>query len=184
MELRKARLVDLDRYVTLYWHLGKQLLVIDSLSALCSFMRNGGDALIEKTVAERWCEELLTPKISVPNGLSGFVDPQSVPKAFLAKTSKSTRDRIIRRDNHRCRICGRGPEDNEDIELNVHHIRPRRFGGLTKDSNLITLCRTCHKNLKHDSPYELRNMGLDISPPDAEKLPLDWSGPFDLNINS
>jgi hypothetical protein len=55
---------------------------------------------------------------------------------------------VLHRDGRRCRICGRNPDDNVDIVLHVHHIRPWALGGATEVSNLITLCHTCHGGLE------------------------------------
>lgn len=47
--------------------------------------------------------------------------------------------RIIERDGHRCTKCGRAGR------LEVDHIRPVADGGEAYDeSNLRTLCRSCH----------------------------------------
>jgi hypothetical protein len=65
---------------------------------------------------------------------------------------------VLKRDDFRCQICGRRANDYVDVELNVHHVRPWGQGGLTKENNLVTLCRTCHKGLDpHFDPklYEL-----------------------------
>jgi len=48
------------------------------------------------------------------------------------------RNKILKRDKHRCVTCGGGKY------LEVHHILPRMMGGNNKFSNLETLCKTCH----------------------------------------
>ncbi len=54
------------------------------------------------------------------------------------KTPSWLRRRVLVRDNFRCRCCGaRGC-------LQVHHAQERGHGGLTVESNLITLCARCH----------------------------------------
>lgn len=60
------------------------------------------------------------------------------------------RKEIIERDNHRCRICGNGPEDL-DCALNVHHKDYNRDNN--ESSNLVTLCRYCHKQV-HTEGYK------------------------------
>jgi len=50
---------------------------------------------------------------------------------------------VLRRDRWRCQQCGRR------TELHVHHRRSRSHGGDDSESNLITLCATCHNQL-HD----------------------------------
>ena len=54
----------------------------------------------------------------------------------------NVREYILFRDNHTCQHCkGKG----KDKVLNVHHIESRKIGG-NAPNNLITLCRTCHKD--------------------------------------
>ncbi|KKN17798.1 hypothetical protein LCGC14_0962210 [marine sediment metagenome] len=53
--------------------------------------------------------------------------------------SKRGRNLILERDNFECRICG-----NNNLQLDIHHIKPKEFGGEHKESNLITLCKSCH----------------------------------------
>ncbi len=51
---------------------------------------------------------------------------------------KKQRDRIRRRDRHRCRHCGRTQN------LQVHHMDGGGIRTPTPDSRLILLCRPCH----------------------------------------
>lgn len=59
---------------------------------------------------------------------------------------------VLRRDRHRCRYCGTGPED---ARLTVDHVIPEALGGPTTPENLITACDPC-------------NSGKASVPPDAE----------------
>lgn len=54
------------------------------------------------------------------------------------------RDYIRERDNHICQVCG--TKSSNGWELDVHH----RDGDITNNdpSNLITLCRTCHRAIE------------------------------------
>lgn len=54
------------------------------------------------------------------------------------------RRRIRKRDRDRCRRCGTG------FDLHVHHIIYRSQGGPDEDSNLITLCQSCHDKVHSD----------------------------------
>ncbi len=47
--------------------------------------------------------------------------------------------RIRARDGYECQSCGA-----TDTELHVHHITPIREGGSHDESNLETICRSCH----------------------------------------
>jgi len=48
------------------------------------------------------------------------------------------RARVLERDNHRCRKCGR------QRGLELHHIKAVARGGRNTFRNLITLCSRCH----------------------------------------
>ena len=54
---------------------------------------------------------------------------------------ENTKAMVLNRDNYTCQYC---KGKHKDSKLEVHHIIFR-----SEDSNLITLCHTCHKNL-HD----------------------------------
>jgi 5-methylcytosine-specific restriction endonuclease McrA len=51
--------------------------------------------------------------------------------------------RVIERDKWRCQICG------SRQNLQVHHRQLRSQQGPDEDSNLITLCASCHEALHH-----------------------------------
>nr|DAI08056.1 MAG TPA: NinG recombination protein [Caudoviricetes sp.] len=59
---------------------------------------------------------------------------------------ENTRAMVLNRDNYTCQCC---KGKRKDDKLEVHHIIFRSQGGSDEESNLITLCHTCHKNL-HD----------------------------------
>jgi len=62
----------------------------------------------------------------------------------------NVREYVLHRDNHVCQHCkGR----SGDKILNVHHIVSRKTGG-NSPGNLITLCKTCHKNY-HEGKIKL-----------------------------
>ncbi len=58
----------------------------------------------------------------------------------------SMRYDILKRDKHRCVICGRSKEDG--IKLHVDHIKPVSKGGKTVPENLRTLCDECNMGKK------------------------------------
>jgi hypothetical protein len=76
--------------------------------------------------------------------------------------------RILQRDGYQCRVCGRSPNDHVDLELHVHHVRPWAVGGGTQDSNLITLCHTCHNGLDPHFEFSLYSL-LPKEPRDARQ---------------
>jgi len=51
---------------------------------------------------------------------------------------RDIRPLVLERDEYRCRLCGKKPS------AQIHHIIPRRKGGVEELSNLITLCGRCH----------------------------------------
>lgn len=53
----------------------------------------------------------------------------------------NVREYVLFRDGHKCSYC---KGKSKDLILNIHHIESRKIGG-DSPSNLITLCKTCHK---------------------------------------
>lgn len=51
---------------------------------------------------------------------------------------------IMRRDNFRCKKCGKSPATDQTITLHVDHINPWSKGGETVPDNLQTLCSVCN----------------------------------------
>lgn len=68
---------------------------------------------------------------------------------------ENTRAMVLCRDHYTCQYCkGR----HKDSRLEVHHIVFQSQGGSDEESNLVTLCHTCHKDL-HDGKIHLRLTG-------------------------
>jgi 5-methylcytosine-specific restriction endonuclease McrA len=64
-------------------------------------------------------------------------------KEGLAPTLR-LRFKILYRDHFTCQYCGRNPtEDN--VKLEVDHVKPISNGGLDSMDNLITACRDCNQ---------------------------------------
>lgn len=62
------------------------------------------------------------------------------------EVSAEMRALILERDEFSCQGCGYQSRDPElYLDLAVHHIIPRRFGGEQFIENLITLCHACHR---------------------------------------
>ena len=59
----------------------------------------------------------------------------------------NTHAKVLDRDNHTCQIC---KGKHKDSKLEVHHIIFRSQNGSDDESNLITLCKTCHDKLHKD----------------------------------
>jgi len=147
-EIREASIVNAHSMAKFWQDVGLPYVVVNSPATLTIFMRLGGHALIEKSIAEQYLPEMIKPESSAIDGPRGFKTLSSAPKSATKRVpNPKHRMNIIKRDDFRCRICGRRPDDYVDVEFHVHHIRPWGGGGLTEDQNLITLCQTCHKGL-------------------------------------
>jgi hypothetical protein len=68
--------------------------------------------------------------------------------------SKTLRFQILRRDNSKCRMCGRSAPE---VKLHVDHVVPEALGGRSEPCNLQTLCSDC-------------NGGKSAMPPDASQV--------------
>lgn len=159
-EMRAPSLVHPQRMRAAWKAIGQTSIVVNNLETLGFFLRAGGNALVKQAIAQRWLPAVLEPVECVPGPL--FSRPRlraTVPVTSLKRApNKKLRMDVLRRDDFRCRICGRRADDHVDIELHVHHIRPHGKGGLTEDDNLITLCHTCHIGL--DPHFEPRLLGM------------------------
>lgn len=155
-EMRRASQVHAQNMRSLWRGIGQGSVVVNSEASLAVFMRIGGNAVIEESIFTKWFGHLLGPKECVPSRVGeGVRTRESVegPSVKYAPSRKLRMD-VLRRDDFRCRICNRSPDDYVDIVLNVHHVRPWGAGGLTEMSNLLTLCDTCHMGL--DPHFEIR----------------------------
>jgi 5-methylcytosine-specific restriction endonuclease McrA len=60
---------------------------------------------------------------------------------------------VMRRDNFKCRACGRSPATDPTVTLDVDHIKAWSKGGPTVLENLQTLCTKCNIG-KSDLEFE------------------------------
>lgn len=67
----------------------------------------------------------------------------------------NTKEMVLNRDNYTCQYC---KGKHKDSKLEVHHIIYRSNHGSDDESNLITLCQTCHK-LLHNGEIKLNLKG-------------------------
>ena len=67
----------------------------------------------------------------------------------------NTREMVLNRDNYTCQYC---KGKHKDSKLEVHHIVYRSNCGSDDESNLITLCHTCHQ-LLHRGDIKLNIKG-------------------------
>ena len=155
-ELRAASLVKPEAMARTWTQLRMPYLIVNTEEQFASYFGwLGGHALVSRELAERFCPEILGASECVKEApLGGFVDVDTLPHDAMRRVpTPKLRMSIFKRDQYRCKVCGRRPEDHVDLELHVHHIRQWAHGGLTQDWNLITLCSTCHRGLDpHEEP--------------------------------
>jgi hypothetical protein len=145
-----------------HWKVVEQpYVVVNDETAWFVYFQIGGNALVEKSIAENYLADTFRtmrsePAIRIADYGSSFGALGLLPKhtAQRAPTPK-LRMEVLNRDGRRCRICGSSPANNVHVELHVHHIRPWEKGGHTHVENLITLCHTCHKGLDPHEDHSL-----------------------------
>ncbi len=86
--------------------------------------------------------------IKVRKGVYKY-EPDLVNNRTLEDFDAKTRKKILKRDDFRCVVCGRGKR--EGVELHVDHVKPKDRGGKATVDNGQTLCSQ-HNFLK-------KNMG-------------------------
>lgn len=67
----------------------------------------------------------------------------------------NTKAYVLDRDNYICQYCKNKSKNNR---LEVHHIIFRSQGGSDDESNLLTLCKSCHDSL-HEGKISLKKNG-------------------------
>lgn len=76
------------------------------------------------------------------------------------------REAVKRRDEYRCRVCGRGPDDG--VRLEVDHVVPWTQGGDDVMDNLVTLCKPHHNEKTKQEAAERRGKRSYIPAPSVE----------------
>lgn len=156
IELRRAVPVDPENYSKIWDYLDQGWITVNSLDGLAMFMSLGGNAFIAEDIARQFFAVDLEPHACVQSNSAGFLHFN--PNAREVKKHRPTpnqRKRILKRDNYRCKRCGREFPEDDTIGLHIHHIKPFSQGGLTIDENLISLCYKCHGRLRPHSQPEL-----------------------------
>ena len=75
--------------------------------------------------------------IKITKGVYRY-EPDHVKKRELQDFTLEQKRAILKRDNYRCVICGKGRA--EGVELHVDHIKPKDLGGRATIQNGQTLC--------------------------------------------
>ena len=79
----------------------------------------------------------------------------------LSLTDTKRRDKILRRDEHRCRVC----RTALPYVLRVHHVKPVEFGGPDEDENLVSLCANCHTLVHfYGHAIAIDRLGAELAP--------------------
>lgn len=73
----------------------------------------------------------------------------------------SLRDRVRKRARGFCERCGVKPARNPGAKSRgtIHHIHPRRLGGIDAIENLVLLCIPCHRYV-HQNEHEVAAHGF------------------------
>jgi hypothetical protein len=83
-----------------------------------------------------------------------------VSDIFFHKTARNINWRlrflVMRRDNFKCKSCGRSPANDANTILQVDHIIPWSTGGESVLENLQTLCLKCNVG-KSNLPFDENN---------------------------
>ncbi len=75
--------------------------------------------------------------IKISKGIYRY-DPDFVVNRKLEDFTPAQKKEILKRDNYKCVICGKGKK--EGIELHIDHIKAKDFGGKATIENGQTLC--------------------------------------------
>lgn len=75
--------------------------------------------------------------VKVKKGIYKY-DPAVVKSKNIEEFTEEQKNKILKRDNYKCVICGKGKKDG--VELHVDHIKPKYLGGTATIENGQTLC--------------------------------------------
>lgn len=128
-ELRVSAPVNALSMRRAWGDVGQTSIVVADLGTLSFFLRAGGNAHVEESIARGRFPRLFEPVECAPSwwGVRSMADVQ--PKALRHAPTPKLRMDVLRRDDYRCRACGRRSADYVGLELHVHHIWPHGKGG-------------------------------------------------------
>jgi hypothetical protein len=146
-EVRAASLTRPDLASRAWSAMSQGWVAVHDDAQLVVFLRLGGNALVEKCVADSRlasvvCHHECVHDGSEEAGLRGFAAVSDLPDAAATDRapSRKLRMQVLARDRYRCVICGRRATDHIDVELHVHHLIPWQLSGPTALDDLVTLC--------------------------------------------
>ncbi len=158
-EMRVASAVHPQRWHDLVSRVHEAPIVVCDKNAMLAWMLLGGEALVTREMATISDPEWLEPtEVGRVAGTPGFIRCSSLQKSDLNHApTKKTRLNVFLRDQRRCRVCGRRPEEDVHCTLHAHHGIPwgGSQSGLTTEENLFTLCSTCHEGIEPGLEHEL-----------------------------
>jgi len=115
--------------------------------------------IIDVTNSDRWDDHIDDESeddgpddegTGIPESVNTADEDEGESRPNYGSMWRSSRDDVLDRDDHACRVCG---EDDPDGQVQVHHIKPARRFDVKKfergetmhhEDNLISLCPTCH----------------------------------------
>jgi 5-methylcytosine-specific restriction endonuclease McrA len=119
-------------------------------------------------------QDATTSNASTPSKPETADSPSSSERGehedFHETVDSPTRDAVLDRDKHQCRVCGRkGPGNGGLVALEVHHIERDPDGMDQHDlENLTTLCRSCHSWIHQQTTQQ--EVPVELTEADAQVL--------------
>ena len=142
-----------DKMLALLESIGEPGLLVNDAAELYLYLMLGGHGVVrrELLLARQFLAELVAQREVVRSPTLGYIFANTAPSGMVRKApTKKLRYEVLRRDAFRCKVCGRSAEEDAHVTIEVHHIDPFGYGGVTTSDNLITLCKTCHDRV-HDA---------------------------------
>ena len=102
---------------------------------------------------EKFVQYMNEECVEIPPSPIRPVNKQKTPRGINIRL----RFIVLRRDNFKCKICGKSPAIDPSISLEVDHIHPWAKGGETILENLQSLCSVCNRG-KSDLNMTERNV--------------------------
>jgi hypothetical protein len=109
--------------------------------------RHGPAEIAGVPIADSMLEQLRANASMEPVLVDDDGVPLAIGERFTTLSPKVARAVVLR--DHYCRICRR------TSGLQIHHLRPRSWGGTDEISNLAAVCTTCHPDLVPHGPRAL-----------------------------
>lgn len=154
-----------DEYTLNCKHCGKVFITKNKLGKYCSIIcreQDRANMRLEKSKAQT--NNFNRDELYVIEQVKYLINMALISTAVSSFSSygftESLKDKIRERDDYTCQVCGSG------LNLHVHHIIPRKWGGTNETENLITLCASCHnaietKDIEYATTKCLKNLKKD-----------------------